>query len=114
MGNRDSTGINGNQDSHNRGENSTQKNGVGPPLWTSRINNGIKPHSVHRFVRRFYFALQVAADIVVITGSMLAGFWLYHMLFTQFGIGNSSCIEGGKVQPAFNHRTDDGILHLRI
>ncbi len=90
MSNQDSTGINGNQDSHDRNGNSTQKNEISPPLWAFRTNNGIKPHSVHRFVRRFYFAIQVAADIVVITGSMLAGFWFYHMLFIQFGFGKGN------------------------
>lgn len=50
-------------------------------------NGTAKAYALHRVVSRFYFAAQVAADIVVITGSMLLGYWFYHELYSHLGLG---------------------------
>jgi len=46
-----------------------------------------KSYALHNLVTRFYFAVQVIADIVVITGSMLLGYWFYHKVYAGFGLG---------------------------
>ncbi|MBU0517779.1 sugar transferase [bacterium] len=50
-------------------------------------NGAPKSYTLHNVITRFYFAVQVIADIVVITGSMLLGYWFYHKLYTEIGLG---------------------------
>jgi exopolysaccharide biosynthesis polyprenyl glycosylphosphotransferase len=40
-----------------------------------------------RWVQRIAFASQTIADILVIYGSMILGYWCYHFLHERFGIG---------------------------
>lgn len=87
MGNAGLNGLNDDQEGDHRGGDSTGDTGSGAPKRVIRANNGAKAYSVHRFVTRSFFAVQVVADVLVITGSMLMGYWLYHMLYAQFGFG---------------------------
>lgn len=57
------------------------RNGAGP------ANGPAKGYSLHRLVSRSSFAIQLIADILIITGSMLFGYWLYHLIFAKVGIG---------------------------
>jgi len=50
-------------------------------------NGAARIYAFHRVVSRFYFVVQVLADIVVITGSMLLGYEFYHMLYAKVGLG---------------------------
>jgi exopolysaccharide biosynthesis polyprenyl glycosylphosphotransferase len=54
---------------------------------TPILNNAAKNYTLHRFVTRSYFAVQVIADIIFITGSMLLGYWLYNALYAKVGLG---------------------------
>jgi len=40
-----------------------------------------------RFIQRFAFLTQVAADVLVTAGSMMAGYGLYHFIYLKFGLG---------------------------
>ncbi len=49
-----------------------------------------KHQALYRLATRLYFTVQVIADIITITGSMLLGYWLYHFLYSGIGLGKGA------------------------
>ncbi len=66
----------------NNSENNGFRNGTVPAA-----NGASRAYALHRMVTRSYFAVQVFADILVITGSMLLGYWFYHEIYFELGVG---------------------------
>ncbi len=46
-----------------------------------------RAQTLKRLIPRSVFFLQIVADILVTAGSMLLGFWFYHLVFAKMGIG---------------------------
>lgn len=62
-------------------------NGNGAKNGATFTNGNHKAYSVRRVISRSLFIVQVLADIIVITGSMLFGYWFHHLIFEHVGIG---------------------------
>jgi len=76
MSNKESNGV--------KDEKNGSVNGTPLPDGFSRAN------TFNSFVSRSSFAIQVIADVIVITGSMLFGYWFYHKIYFQVGIGRGA------------------------
>ncbi|MCX6639567.1 MAG: sugar transferase [bacterium] len=53
-------------------------------------NGAAKSFSIQKFIFHYAFALQVIADILVITGSMMLGYYFYHLLLHEVGLGRGA------------------------
>ncbi|TKJ42542.1 hypothetical protein CEE37_02310 [candidate division LCP-89 bacterium B3_LCP] len=87
MSSTGSVSLDGSDSTLNQDNSSADNTEKKPQNGPAVINGSAKAYKLHRVVSRFYFAGQVIADILVITGSMLLGYWFYHLLYAQVGIG---------------------------
>jgi exopolysaccharide biosynthesis polyprenyl glycosylphosphotransferase len=65
---------------------SLKRNGNGT-VNGSAVVSEVRVKPLRHLIGRLMFGFQVAGDILVIAASMLSGYWLYHWLLENFGLG---------------------------